>query len=150
MTYQDGPLWKITSSCKGGGYVYCRTEPPHPRRNSKGLYPLHRVLMENKLGRQLGSDEVVHHEDENKNNNKISNLEVKTRSRHARDHARVTPLIECVCEQCGKVFMLKPHRKRLRESQNKTGMLFCSRSCGGKFSSKRRRGVEQSGGSSGS
>jgi len=47
---------------------------------------LHRHLMEQKLGRKLHFDEVVHHIDENKLNNDLSNLEIKTRSEHSRGH----------------------------------------------------------------
>lgn len=42
--------------------------------------------MEQKLGRQLSSDEIVHHEDENKKNNHPDNLELMTRAEHIRHH----------------------------------------------------------------
>ncbi len=129
MNYYDGPLFKITSTCKGGGYRYCRTIPPHPKRNSKGLYPLHRVLMTNKVGRILGSDEVVHHEDDDKTNNRIGNLRLKTRAGHSRDHARRVDPVECVCGQCGRSFWLKPHKKRLRVKRTANGVLYCNREC---------------------
>jgi hypothetical protein len=43
--------------------------------------------MENHLGRNLKRGEEVHHKDENKSNNALSNLELKSHSDHARDHA---------------------------------------------------------------
>lgn len=67
-------LFEILSVCKGGGYRYCRTSPKHPKANSKGLYHLHRVLMENKLGRLLRDDEDVHHKDEDKSNDSIDKI----------------------------------------------------------------------------
>jgi hypothetical protein len=79
-------LFRILSTCKGGGYRYCRTEPPHPKRNAKGLYPLHRVLAENKIGRLLRDDEDVHHRDGNKLNDDTENLEVVTHASHAAAH----------------------------------------------------------------
>jgi len=130
MSYHDGPLYKITSVCKGGGYVYCRTEPLHPKRNSKGLYPLHRVLVENKLGRPLRSNEVVHHKDENPMNNRVSNLEAQTRSDHSRHHAHRVELVEVECWVCGESFELKPHQLRLRRKRSADGRIQCSRSCG--------------------
>lgn len=42
----------------------------------------HRYIMENHLGRKLTFNETVHHIDGNRNNNKLTNLEVLTRSEH--------------------------------------------------------------------
>ncbi|HZO14120.1 MAG TPA: HNH endonuclease [Polyangiaceae bacterium] len=79
-------MFRIISICNGGHYRYCRTEPKHPKANAKGLYPLHRVLVEIRLGRLLKSTELVHHIDENPQNDEPANLEVMTRSEHARHH----------------------------------------------------------------
>lgn len=46
----------------------------------------HRYIMEQFLGRKLKSNEIVHHIDGNKRNNNLSNLEILTRSEHARLH----------------------------------------------------------------
>ena len=56
--------------------------------NKKGNVKLHRAVMEEKLGRRLNSDEVVHHKDGNKLNNDISNLEVMSRGDHSRFHRK--------------------------------------------------------------
>lgn len=47
----------------------------------------HITVMEKKLGRKLLPGEVVHHKDHDKRNNDPGNLEVKSRSQHAKDHA---------------------------------------------------------------
>lgn len=47
----------------------------------------HRAAMEGHLGRKLKGDEVVHHKDGNKLNNRLCNLQVMTASEHARLHA---------------------------------------------------------------
>lgn len=56
-------------------------------RVSNGEY-VHRLVMEEYLGRKLRKDEHVHHIDGNVANNLISNLEVVTNSSHRKLHAK--------------------------------------------------------------
>jgi hypothetical protein len=130
-------LFEIISVCRGGGYRYCRTDPPYPKRNSAGLYPLHRVLMENKLGRILDGDEVVHHKDENKSNDSIDNLELLLRADHARHHRPPAPLSIVHCSQCGDEIKLKPHQ--LRQRTGRTTKMCCSRSCSVKLQKRKHQ-----------
>ncbi len=46
----------------------------------------HRIFMEELVGRKLSEDEVVHHKNGNKHDNRIENLEIMTRSEHAKHH----------------------------------------------------------------
>lgn len=66
----------------------------------------HRYVMEQFLGRKLTTDETVHHKDENKAHNNISNLEVKTRSKHQSDHRTHHP----PCRVCGALTIRKDGR----------------------------------------
>lgn len=50
---------------------------------------LHRHLMEKKLGRKLGFNEVVHHINGDKHDNRIENLEVLSRSEHMKHHPEI-------------------------------------------------------------
>ena len=52
--------------------------------------PVYRLMIEYELGRELTSDELVHHIDGNHKNNALSNV-VVTRSEHHRIHAAVRP-----------------------------------------------------------
>jgi len=47
---------------------------------------VHRVVMEEKLGRPLEAGEIVHHIDEDPTNNDPENLEVHTNSGHRKMH----------------------------------------------------------------
>lgn len=49
---------------------------------------LHRVILENVLGRELTPDELVHHKDGNKENNRPDNLMLTTRREHPSLHRR--------------------------------------------------------------
>ncbi|MCX6222455.1 MAG: HNH endonuclease [Bacteroidia bacterium] len=44
--------------------------------------------MENNIGRKLNQNEVVHHKNENRADNRIENLELMTRSEHCKLHAK--------------------------------------------------------------
>lgn len=60
------------------------------RHNGKS-YKYHRYLMEQKLGRELLEEEVVHHIDGDKLNNNINNLELmSSKSEHLRFHWATT------------------------------------------------------------
>jgi hypothetical protein len=63
-----------------GYYVYT------PSGKTEDRVYHHRYVMEQHLGRELRSDEIVHHKDGDKLNNDISNLEIMTRAEHARHH----------------------------------------------------------------
>ena len=53
--------------------------------------PIYRLMVEHELGRELSSEELVHHIDGNHKNNAMSNLAVVTRSEHHKIHAAVRP-----------------------------------------------------------
>lgn len=100
----------------------------------------HRLVMERKLGRRLSRDEVVHHKDGDKRNNRLSNLELTTRSAHAKAHAEERPSAETVslqCAECGRRFKRLARHERHNRRQGKHGP-FCGRSCGAKYSRRIR------------
>lgn len=61
------------------GYVYIHV-------GSRRYEPEHRLVMEQHLGRKLAPDEHVHHRDRDTLNNALDNLEILSRSEHARLH----------------------------------------------------------------
>ncbi len=72
----NSPRWKGGKKFGGDKSKYAMLyRPDHP--NQKGGYVYeHRLVAEQKLGRLLLPDEVVHHKDENPKNNAPDNLEV--------------------------------------------------------------------------
>lgn len=127
-------LFEILSTCKGGGYRYCRTTPLHPNRNKMGLYPLHRVILENKLNRLLKHEEIAHHVDGNKENNSEDNIALigwKEHSKYHQDKSAPLPIL-LICA-CGKHFSLKPGVYRTRIGKNKTHIAYCSSECSGRY-----------------
>jgi len=80
---RHGAKYAAGLSYKTDGYVEI-TRGPNKGRSQ------HVVLMEQRLGRSLHPDEVVHHRDGDKHNNSIDNLELMTRSAHARHHRTET------------------------------------------------------------
>lgn len=105
---------KINIDTNGYPYIYM---PEHSMANRAGKIYIHRLVMSEHLGRDLESDEWVHHIDENKLNYSIDNLELTNNSDHATYH-HPSELKEIDCEFCGKTF-----------KQRKITMNFCSAEC---------------------
>jgi hypothetical protein len=96
----------------------------------------HRVVMEQILGRELSSQEIVHHKDKNKRNNSPENLELTTKSVHAKHHAEERPeqITEMTCSICSKDFSVPTRTVRRNEKTGKAGP-FCSKTCAGRYAS---------------
>jgi hypothetical protein len=95
----------------------------------------HRELMEAPLGRRLEPWEHVHHENEDRSDNRIENLKVTTPSAHAKHHAedREIEMVTLTCVGCGSTFERKARWERHNRKQKKTGP-FCGKSCAARWS----------------
>lgn len=79
------PAWKKGQRTDRDGYI--RTYDPNHPWPRKGGYVLEHVrVMELYIGRRILPAEAVHHVDENKANNDLSNLELTTHGDHSRYH----------------------------------------------------------------
>jgi hypothetical protein len=56
--------------------------------NGSRIYE-HVLIMENYLGRKLNKDEIVHHKNKVKTDNRIRNLELTNRSEHMKIHQKL-------------------------------------------------------------
>lgn len=105
------------------GYLYF-IDHDHPlRSNNAGRVHYHRHVASVLRGRWITRAEVVHHKDENRQNNSLDNLEILTRSAHARHHHKPpAPSRVVICAKCAKEFTTSVAKQRL-----------CSRACRSKL-----------------
>ena len=111
------------------GYVYVKAPPGHPNVNGDGYICEHILVAENILGRLLNGEEVVHHINKKRNDNKPSNLMVFASHRdhalyHSGGNATVingvwhTEPLHGKCKYCGADFIRDPSWKK-----------FCCKEC---------------------
>ena len=124
------PNWKGKSHDKG--YVLIRNKTHH--RTREGYVYEHILIAEEKIGRRLKNNEVVHHINCIKDDNRKENLKVLLVGQHKGLHntLRAKPLkIKCIiCKKEFKLFL----------SQLKSGRKCCSRKCANKLISKKLKG----------
>lgn len=133
MEKQGAFIWKIEKIVSKGDYSYCIVRD-HPNRTKNDYVLLHRVIVENHLGRLLNTNEIVHHKNENKKDNRIENLELMSASKHSSLHgANVgSKMMELICPEC-KVYFLR-ERRQTHIGKKKGKYTCCSSKCRGKFS----------------
>lgn len=97
---------------KGGrvnrqGYIYVYL-PEHPNSSKTGYVAEHRLIVEKKIGRYLTKQEIIHHINGIKNDNRIENLFKMNRSEHNKIHNKI--------RQFG---MTNPIKKQIKERWDK-------------------------------
>jgi hypothetical protein len=81
----ENPAWKGGRIMSGQGYCMVLMRE-HPNAQSNGYVLEHRIVMERVLGRHLERQEVVHHKNGIKTDNRPENLELTCQSKHVAGH----------------------------------------------------------------
>ena len=110
---EENPNWKGGRVTDPRGYVLIRVGKDHPLADVRGYAYEHRLKAQESRGKPLQPGEEIHHDDEDKGNNKPSNLIVApSKADHAVFHRKRTdlrlprednPQVVCECD-CGVLF----------------------------------------------
>ena len=120
---------RVPPNWKGGrimqeGYVLIYS-PNHPNKTSRGYVRENRLILEEKLGRYLKSNEFAHHINGIRDDNRPENLQLMIHSEHSRHHGylRHGPQnqVKCVCLNCNAEFYR--YKSQVRK------YVFCSKPC---------------------
>lgn len=77
-SYKCMNKFKSATKKKMNGYIFWR-------ENGKRIWE-HRTIMEQFLGRKLSKNEIVHHKNNNRSDNRIENLQILNQSEHMNIH----------------------------------------------------------------
>ena len=104
-TKEKNGMWK-------GGRIYDKTQsrwlihkPQHPFATKKGYVYEHRLIMEKNINRYLNPEEMIHHLNGTRDDNRIENLIIIKQSEHMALHTR--KYFGCKMKKCNK-----PHRSK--------------------------------------
>jgi hypothetical protein len=81
------PCWKGGRVHDSAGYIMIY-KPEHPNHDAHGYMLEHRLVMEFYLDRYLTVDEIVHHKNGIRDDNRLENLQIMNRSEHSMLHYR--------------------------------------------------------------
>jgi hypothetical protein len=117
--YHKSREGKRSTNWKGGrkkirGYVELY-KPEYPRSDAQGYIKEHRFIMEGYLGRALDKNEIVHHKNGIRDDNRVENLEVMTRRKHQSLHTKGNKKTK---EHCKKISEAKKKISHLIERNN--------------------------------
>jgi len=115
---------------RNGEYELVVALEEYPGKKYRGKYCYeHHLVYWRRTGVVPKSDEVVHHENRNKRDNRFENLELKKKGKHNSEHNRERgrQMARLRCPNCGCVFEREYRQTHLTKGSRFTS---CSRTCG--------------------
>jgi len=117
---------------KNGEYEFAIAPDDYPGMKYRGRYCYeHQLVWWMNTGEVPNEDELIHHKNGKKRDNRFENLEKQTRREHTSHHAGGRTMTRIRCPFCGIIFVKERRLTHLIIS-SKTAT-FCSRRCNGKF-----------------
>ncbi len=83
---EDHYRWNRDQLLSSHGYIKVRVSADHHLADPNGYAYEHDLVAEQMIGRELAVDEVVHHKNKVKTDNRPENLAVMKKDEHARQH----------------------------------------------------------------
>lgn len=117
---------------KNGDYNLAKAPADYPGRTYHHEYiPEHHLVWWQETGEVVGDDEVIHHQNGDKTDNRFENLAKMDRADHSREH-QPTNVVVLRCVVCGSIFETARWRTHLNPD-NEKDTTTCSPSCAGKW-----------------
>lgn len=117
---------------KNGEYNLAKAPEDYPGKTyHKGLIPEHHKVWWEETGELVEKDEVIHHKNEDKKDNRFENLEKMTLTEHNRLHSDGRQIAVLECPECGEIFEREKSQMFLSKPNQKSA--FCDDSCRAKY-----------------
>lgn len=121
---------------KNGNYILVKAPENFPGKKYRNKYCLeHHLVYWNAHNIVPKSNEVIHHINENRFDNRIENLELITRKNHSNYHSSKKGrfYVDIQCPNCRKIFTIPFNKCFIQKHSSYT---CCCRQCSGVFASK--------------
>ena len=119
---------------KNGPYELVVAPDDYPGKRYRGRYCYeHHLVWWREHGSLPASDECLHHVNENRRDNRLSNLRLKLKKKHSSEHTsrRGRRVAQLCCPTCGVELVRATRLTHLARSKGK--LTFCSSRCVGRF-----------------